>query len=76
MPTLKVIAGANGSGKSTLTKQLDQPIILIDPDAIAKELNPIDPVSEAIAVGRKALDLSQQYYDSDINNNLSLIKVG
>jgi predicted ABC-type ATPase len=65
MPTLTVIAGANGSGKSTLTKQLDRPILLIDPDAIAKEFNPIDPVSVAIAAGRQALALSQQYIQSE-----------
>jgi predicted ABC-type ATPase len=65
MPTLTVIAGANGSGKSTLTKQLDRPILLIDPDAIAKELNPIDPASAAIAAGRQALALSQQYIQSE-----------
>ncbi|WP_373539258.1 hypothetical protein [Chamaesiphon sp.] len=60
MPTLTVVAGANGSGKSTLTKQLDRSILLIDPDAIAKELNPLDPVSVAIAAGRQALALAQQ----------------
>jgi predicted ABC-type ATPase len=49
MPTLTVIGGANGSGKSTLTKQLARPILLIDPDAIATELNPINPASAAIA---------------------------
>jgi predicted ABC-type ATPase len=65
MPTLTVVAGANGSGKSTLTKQLDRPILLIDPDAIAKEINPIDPASAAIAAGRQALDLSQQYIQSE-----------
>ncbi len=65
MPILTVIAGANGSGKSTLTKQLNRPILLIDPDAIAKELNPSDPASTAIAAGRKALDLSQQYIQSE-----------
>jgi predicted ABC-type ATPase len=65
MPTLTVIAGANGSGKSTLTKQLDRPILLIDPDAIAKELNPIDPASMAIAAGREALMLAQQYIQSE-----------
>jgi predicted ABC-type ATPase len=65
MPTLTVIAGANGSGKSTLTKQLDRPILLIDPDAIAKELNPIAPASMAIASGRKALALAQQYLQSE-----------
>jgi predicted ABC-type ATPase len=65
MPTLTVIAGANGSGKSTLTKQLERPILLIDPDAIAKELNPLDPASAAIAAGRQALALAQQYIQSE-----------
>jgi predicted ABC-type ATPase len=65
MPTLTVIAGANGSGKSTLTKQLERPILLIDPDAIAKELNRIDPAFVAIAAGRQALALSQQYIQSE-----------
>lgn len=65
MPTLTVIAGANGSGKSTLTKQLARPILLIDPDAIAKELNPTDPASAAIAAGKKALALCQQYIQSE-----------
>jgi predicted ABC-type ATPase len=61
MPTLTVIAGANGSGKSTLAKQSDRPILLIDPDKIAKEINLLDPASAAIAAGRQALDLSQKY---------------
>jgi predicted ABC-type ATPase len=65
MPTLTIIAGANGSGKSTLTKQLDRPFLLIDPDAIAKEINSIDPASAAIAAGRQALALSQQYIQSE-----------
>jgi predicted ABC-type ATPase len=72
MPTLTVIAGANGSGKSTLTRQLvsvaqddNRSILLIDPDAIAKEIDPVDPASAAIAAGRKALSLSQQYIQSE-----------
>jgi predicted ABC-type ATPase len=65
MPTLTVIAGANGSGKSTLTKQFDLPILLIDPDAIAKEINLLDPASAAIAAGRQALALSKQYIQSE-----------
>ncbi|WP_310489294.1 zeta toxin family protein [Chamaesiphon sp. VAR_69_metabat_338] len=72
MPTLTIIAGANGSGKSTLTRQLvsvaqdeNRSILLIDPDAIAKEIAPIDPASAAIAAGRKALYLSQQYVQSE-----------
>ncbi len=65
MPTFTVIAGANGSGKSTFTKQLEQPILLIDPDAIARKLNPLDPASAAIAAGKQALVLSQQYIQSE-----------
>lgn len=65
MLTLTVIAGANGSGKSTLTKQFERPILLIDPDAIARELNPLDPSSAAIAAGRQVLALSQQYIQSE-----------
>jgi predicted ABC-type ATPase len=73
MPTLTVIAGANGSGKSTLTRQLvrraaeneNRSILLIDPDAIAKEIDPINPAAAAIAAGRKVLSLSQQYIQSE-----------
>jgi predicted ABC-type ATPase len=72
MPILTVIAGANGSGKSTLTRQLvsvaqdeNRSILLIDPDAIAKEIDPINPAAAAIAAGRKALSLSQQYIQSE-----------
>jgi predicted ABC-type ATPase len=71
MPTLTVIAGANGSGKSTLTKQLERPILLIDPDAIAKEINQLDPASAAIAAGRQALALSQQYIQSESSHSES-----
>ncbi len=61
MPILTIIAGANGSGKSTLTKLIAGDILLIDPDAIAKEIDPINPSSVAIAAARQALILCQQY---------------
>ena len=61
MPILIVIAGANGSGKSTLTKLLAGNTLLIDPDAIAKEIDPVNPSSVAIAAARQALSLCQQY---------------
>lgn len=40
-PNLIIIAGANGSGKSTLTRGIFQNsnLPIIDPDAIAKEIN-------------------------------------
>jgi predicted ABC-type ATPase len=61
MPTLTIVAGANGSGKSTLTRSaidIDR-TPLIDPDAIAREIDPINPVSAAISAGRQALIRSQ-----------------
>jgi predicted ABC-type ATPase len=64
MPTLTVVAGANGSGKSTLTKLSANNTPLIDPDAIAREIDPADPSSAAIAAGRQALILAQQYVQS------------
>jgi predicted ABC-type ATPase len=65
MPILTVIAGANGSGKSTLTKlsAIDTP--LIDPDAIAREIDPVNPVSASITAGRQALALCQKYVQSE-----------
>ncbi|HEY2013359.1 MAG TPA: hypothetical protein VGH38_07645 [Bryobacteraceae bacterium] len=57
MPLLTIIAGPNGSGKSTLTQSvsLEGRDRLIDPDAIARALNPSSPVAAAIAAGREAL---------------------
>jgi predicted ABC-type ATPase len=56
-PTLTVIAGPNGSGKSTFTAsartQLDA--LIVDPDAIARELKPAAPEQAAVAGGREAL---------------------
>lgn len=65
MPILTIIAGANGSGKSTLTKLIAGNILLIDPDAIAKEIAPVNPSSAAIAAARQALILCQQYVRAD-----------
>jgi predicted ABC-type ATPase len=64
MPTLTVVAGANGAGKSTLTKLSANNTPLIDPDAIAREIDPADPSSAAIAAGRQSLILAQQYIQS------------
>jgi predicted ABC-type ATPase len=65
MPVLTVVAGANGSGKSTLTKLAGVDTLLIDPDAIAREINPVRPNAAAIAAGRQALVLCQQYVESE-----------
>jgi predicted ABC-type ATPase len=59
-----VLIGANGSGKSTLTKLSSVNFLLIDPDAIAREIDPVNPASASIAAGRQALVLCQQYAES------------
>jgi predicted ABC-type ATPase len=61
MPVLTVVAGANGSGKSTLTKLSGVNTLLIDPDAIARQIDPVNPASAA----RQALALCQQYAESE-----------
>jgi predicted ABC-type ATPase len=63
MPILTIVAGANGSGKSTLTK-LYADTLLIDPDAIAREIDPANPSAAAVAAGRQALTLSEQHVRS------------
>jgi predicted ABC-type ATPase len=65
MPILTVVAGANGSGKSTLTKLSGVNALLIDPDAIAREIDPVNPAAAAIAAGRQALALCQRYAESE-----------
>ena len=44
---LYILAGANGSGKSTIAKVLlpREGIVYINPDDIAREINPADPVA-------------------------------
>ena len=63
MPTLTVIAGPNGSGKSTLTRlvEFEGLVRLLDPDAIARELNPLHPSAAAIAAGREVLTRTADY---------------
>jgi predicted ABC-type ATPase len=65
MPVLTIVAGANGAGKSTFTKNFPKDVLLIDPDAIAREIDPVDPVSAAIPAGRQALKLAKAYIESD-----------
>lgn len=69
MPTLTVIAGPNGSGKSTLTQSVEFAgrDRLLDPDAIARRLNPLNPSAAAIAAGREVLRRTADY----LNRGLS-----
>jgi predicted ABC-type ATPase len=69
VPTLTVIAGPNGSGKSTLTRsfEFEGRDRLLDPDAIARGLNPLNPSAAAIAAGRDVLKQTADY----LNRRLS-----
>lgn len=63
MPTLTVVAGPNGAGKSSVTTEgrLIKTPNLIDPDAIARALNPSDPAQAALSAGRRALRLEREF---------------
>jgi predicted ABC-type ATPase len=69
VPTLTVIAGPNGSGKSTLTGsfEFEGRDRLLDPDAIARALNPVDPTAAAIAAGRDVVRRTADYLDQGLS---------
>jgi len=55
---LIVYAGANGAGKSSLRAGGTDPVdVEIDPDRIARQINPADPRSVDFAAGKEALRL-------------------
>ena len=56
-PKLYILAGANGCGKSTISKVLlpAEGIVYINPDDIARELNPENPVAVQIQAGKETL---------------------
>ena len=68
-PTLTVIAGPNGSGKSTFTRTLrvDSQAPVIDPDAIAREIDPVAPEQVAVAAGREALKRQVAYIERSLS---------
>jgi len=57
MKQLYILAGANGSGKSTISKVLlpSEGIVYVNPDDIARELNPVDPPAARIAAGKETI---------------------
>jgi predicted ABC-type ATPase len=63
-PKFRIIAGPNGSGKSTLTRFLStvEGMIVLDPDAVAKELHPEKPEAVALQAGRVVLQKIKQYF--------------
>ena len=66
MAIFTIIAGPNGSGKSTLTQMLniEGRARLLDPDAIARRMNPSDPSAAAISAGREVLQRIEEYLGS------------
>jgi predicted ABC-type ATPase len=70
-PYIIVIAGPNGAGKSTFAKwflaDLPDCAGIVDPDAIARDLNITDEAQRNLAAGRIALDT----IDANIRNGIS-----
>lgn len=63
-PTLTFVAGANGSGKSTLTRwnsELFREIPVLDPDAIARTLQPTAAAAFPIAGVRQVLKSAHEH---------------
>ena len=63
MPALTLIAGPNGSGKSTLTRRIgfEGREHLLDPDAVARDINPSDPSAAAIGAAREVTLRIREY---------------
>lgn len=60
-PRLTIVGGPNGAGKSNLTRTAGLRGHLIDPDAIAKAINPANPESASLTAGREALRRADDY---------------
>ena len=69
MKRLIVYAGTNGAGKSTLRAGGADPVeVEIDPDRIARQINPGDPRSVDFAAGKEAV----RQFDRALNEGRSL----
>ncbi len=66
MPQLTVISGPNGSGKTSVIGQLDYEgrENLLDPDAIARRMNPHDIHRAAVAAGREVIRRTREYLEA------------
>ena len=64
-----MFAGPNGSGKSTVRDTIINPVeVVIDPDKIAREIDPGDPKGAEIKAGREAL----RRFDEAVESGRSL----
>jgi len=56
MPEMYVFAGCNGAGKSTLIEQFGSGFdTIVNPDQIAKQINPDNPRSADLSAGKQAI---------------------
>jgi len=65
-PIFFVFAGNNGSGKSTLRNLIIDKIgveINIDPDAIARRLDPVNPESKRVSAGKEVIKSVKKYIE-------------
>jgi predicted ABC-type ATPase len=64
-----LIAGPNGAGKSTITRLVEIEGLdrLLDPDAIARRINPANPAAAAIAAGREVLKRQAEYFRAGVS---------
>lgn len=78
MPTLTMIAGPNGSGKSTITAagSFGETSNLIDPDAIARTMNPDDPAQAALAAGRQAILRARSFVEQRVSFSVETTLAG
>jgi predicted ABC-type ATPase len=63
MPVLTIVAGPNGAGKSTLILgyEFEGKQYLLDTDAIAKRMNPSNPLAAAVSAGREVIARTREF---------------
>ncbi len=66
MPTLTVVGGPNGSGKSSVicAQEFEGLESLLNPDIVAKRINPEDPQRAAVAAAREVILKTREYLDN------------
>ncbi|MCQ2368068.1 MAG: zeta toxin family protein [Kiritimatiellae bacterium] len=64
MKKLYILAGANGSGKSTISKVLlpAESLVYVNPDDIAREINPAEPTAAKIEAGKETLKRIEELF--------------